>query len=95
MYHDFKNHLLALDSFVQNEDFEEYKSYLEHIKKPFIQKAAERKIGHSIMDLILNYKIEEAESKDIQVKCRIWGYIDFVVEITDEDACSLLGESLG
>ena len=91
MYHDFKNHLLALDSFVQNDDFEEYKSYLEHIKKPFIQKAAERKVGHSIMDLILNYKIGEAESKDIQVKCRIWGYIDFVVEITDEDACSLLG----
>ena len=91
MYHDFKNHLLALDSFVQCGDLEQYQSYFERVKRPFLQKAAERKIGHSIMDLILNYKIGEAESKKIQVKCRIWGYMDFQPEITDEEACALLG----
>ena len=57
MYHDFKNHLLALDSFVQTGEFDQFASYLDQIKKPFLQKAAERKIGHGIMDLILNYKI--------------------------------------
>ena len=91
MYHDFKNHLLALDSFIQCGDFEQYQSYFEGVRKPFLQKAAERKIGHSIMDLILNYKIGEAESKKIQVKCRVLGYMNFQPEITDEDACSLLG----
>lgn len=91
MYHDFKNHLLALDGFVQKGDFEQYYTYFEQIKKPFLQKAAERKIGHDIMDLILNYKIGEAEQKKIKVKVRVLGYMDFRPEITDEDACSLMG----
>lgn len=91
MYHDFKNHLLALDSFVQSGDFGQYQSYLENIKRPFIQKAGERKIGHDIMDLILNYKIGEAENQKIQVRSIILGYMNFEPEISDEDACSLLG----
>ena len=90
-YHDFKNHLLALDSFVQTGEFDQFASYLDQIKKPFLQKAAERKIGHGIMDLILNYKINEAETQNIQVKSCVWGYMNFCPGITDEDACSLLG----
>ena len=91
MYHDFKNHLLVLDGYAQCGNLEQYQLYMEQVKKPFLQKVAERRIGHDIMDLILNYKIGEAERKQIEVKCKIFGYVDFKLDITNEEICSLMG----
>lgn len=91
MYHDFKNHLLVLDGFAHSKDFEQYESYMREIQRPFRQKPAERKIGHDIMDLILNHKVWEAEQQQIRVSCKVFGYMDYKPEISDEEACSLIG----
>ena len=91
VYHDFRNHLLALDSFVHNGELEKYQLYMKSMREPFLEKPLERKTGHEIIDLILNYKINEAEKQGIGVKCEIYGYVNFKLDITDEDACSLMG----
>lgn len=91
MYHDFKNHLLALDGIIQCGDMKEYQAYMERIREPFLQKPIEWRTGHSIMDLILNYKVREARNKKIQVKCSVFGYMNFDLQITDEEVCSLVG----
>ncbi len=91
LYHDFKNQLLTLDGWIHSGNLDAYSAYMERIRKPFLEKPIERKIGHDIMDLILNYKIWEAEKKEIRVSCEIRGYMDFVLEMTDEEVCSLIG----
>lgn len=91
LYHDFKNHLLTLDSWVQRGDLKEYHAYMERIRKPFLERPAERRTGHEVIDLILNHKVGEAEKSGIRVNCEILGYIDFKLDMTDEDACSLMG----
>lgn len=91
LYHDFKNHLLTLDSWVRCGNFDEYYAYMERIRKPFLERPLERRTGHEVVDLILNYKIFEAEKQNIRVKCEVHGYMDFKLDITDEDACSLMG----
>lgn len=91
LYHDFKNHLLTLDSWVRCGNFDEYYAYMERIRKPFLERPLERRTGHEVIDLILNYKIYEAEKQNIRVKCEVHGYMDFKLDITDEDACSLMG----
>lgn len=90
MYHDFKNHLFLIDTYVQSGDLEQYQKYINVIKRPFLDKPVEWRTGHSIIDLILNYKIAEARKKKIRVSCKIYGYMDFEIEITDEEMCSLL-----
>lgn len=91
MYHDFKNHLIALDDFAQRGDLKQFQSYMENVREPFVQKPKEWKSGHDIIDLILNYKVREARKRKIQVKCTIFGYVNFVLDITDEEICSLMG----
>ncbi len=91
MYHDFKNHLLVLDGFAQDGNLEQYRAYMEQIREPFIQKPIKWRTGHSILDLILNYKFREAENQQIKVSCVVYGYMDFATEISSEDACSLMG----
>lgn len=91
LYHDFKNHLLTLDGWVRCGNFDEYYAYMEHIRKPFLERPLERRTGHEVIDLILNYKMYEAEKQHIRVNCEIHGYMDFKLDITDEDACSLMG----
>lgn len=91
MYHDFKNHLMALDGYIQCGELEQCQAYFEQIRKPFLQKPTECKTGHNIIDLIVNYKIWEARKQNIQVKCKVYGYIDFQLQIANEEMCSLLG----
>ena len=91
MYHDFKNHLLVLEGFLQSGDIEQYQVYMEQIRKPFLQKPGECRSGHSIIDLIVNYKVWEARQQDIQVNCKVFGYINFQLQMANEDACSLMG----
>ena len=91
LYHDFKNHLLVLDGLIQGENLDAYREYMEEIKQPFIQKAVRWKTGHDVMDLILNYKVGEAEEQHIHVNCHVFGYIDFKLEMVDGEICSLMG----
>lgn len=91
LYHDFKNHLFLLDTYVQNGEMDEFREYMDSIKKPFLEKPVAYRTGHTIMDLILNYKISEADSQHISVRCRIRGYMTYQLSMTDEEVCSLLG----
>ena len=91
MYHDFKNHLLMLDSFLYLDNIEQLREYMESIREPFIQKPIQWKTGHDIIDLILNYKIQEAKNQNIPVKCEIYGYIDFGLKLTNAEVCALFG----
>lgn len=91
LYHDFKNHLFLLDTYVQNGEMDEFREYMDSIKKPFLEKPVAYRTGHNIMDLILNYKISEADSQNISVRCRIRGYMTYQLSMTDEEVCSLLG----
>lgn len=91
LYHDFKNHLLVLDGLIQGENFDAYREYMEEIKQPFIQKPIRWRTGHDVMDLILNYKVGEAEEQRIHVSCHVFGYINFKLEMVDGEVCSLMG----
>mgnify|MGYP005794240141 CR=1 FL=1 len=91
LYHDFKNHLLILDSFAQSGDLEQYQAYMEQIREPFMQKPLKWRTGNDVLDLILNYKVNEAEEHNIHVKCIVCGYMDFEAELTSEEICSLMG----
>lgn len=91
LYHDFKNHLLTLDSWVRSGKFDQYHAYMERISKPFLESVRERRVGHEVIDMMLNYKMSEAEKQQIRIQCEILGYMDFKLDIRDEDLCSLMG----
>lgn len=88
MYHDFKNHMLVMNQLIQEEKSKEALEYIgTYIHRTLsINQGVES--GCKIIDIIVNYKIEEAVEKQIDFTYEI----DYISEInmSDNDMCVLL-----
>lgn len=70
--HDLKNHLLSLDSYLRNEDNEGALAYMEQMRQ-FEQNCKNNfsVSDNSVIDSIINLKLQEAKKKGIQIVSKI------------------------
>lgn len=80
IYHDFKNHMILLRNYLDSEDFEKAKQYLEDIVAPLEELSNFTYCTSEILNLVLNLKGYEANQKGIQfwteVEPALYQYID-------------------
>lgn len=91
IYHDFRNHLLILGSYVREGKPEGLYAYLDQISRPFLDRDEKFQTGHPGMDMIMNSKLREAREQGIRVKVETEGKIDFELHMTDVELCALIG----
>lgn len=92
MYHDFKNHMLAVNQLLQEWRNEEALEYIQTYIDMSIAINHRVDSGCKIVDIIVNYKITEAADKNIDFTYEI-NYIGAIC-ISDIDMCALLANLL-
>lgn len=90
--HDIKNHLIALESYIKQENSEKAIEYISQIITASYGERALVSTGNVDIDSILNYKLEEARSKDIEVILDL--NIPKEINIETLDIVSILGNLL-
>lgn len=65
--HDWKNHLLAMKSLVEEKEYEKLEDYLADMTEMASMRRTMVVSGHSMMDAVLNYKAEQAMTKNISI----------------------------
>jgi hypothetical protein len=89
--HDMNNHLLCIQSLINNES-SEASNYVSTLYKTLNNHVKELDTGNYIIDSLLNAKIAMAEVCGIKVNKRI--QIPIGLKIDDVDSCILLGNAL-
>lgn len=72
IYHDFKNHMILLQNYLECGDFNKAQKYLEGIVQPLEELSNYRYCDSQVMNLVLNLKGYEANQKGI----RFWTEIE-------------------
>ena len=65
--HDYKNHLIVLNSYLENGKTQEAKKYIEAMNEPVSKLMQKASSGNFTFDAILDYKIHKAAQKGITV----------------------------
>lgn len=87
--HDYKNHNISLKTFIQNGNKEEALKYIDNLSFDFIDYGIYSNTGNIAIDSIVNYKIEQAKRKGINVNLTI--QIPGSLKITSFDINTILG----
>lgn len=68
LFHDYKAHITLLQKYLQENQIEKARMYLDSINKPLSD--LEKKIctGNNAIDLVINYKLSEVKEKEIDIK---------------------------
>lgn len=91
-FHDFKNHLLVLMEYCQNRENEKAIDYISSISAPLHKTKLFAFWGNDILDIILNYKLQEAESAGINIETHVQPInIKYIEEI---DLCAIISNLL-
>lgn len=86
--HDWKNHLLAMNSMMDNQQYDDLKMYLGDLQKDITVDHTNMVSGNSMVDAILRQKTEVAKEKqiDVQVNC---DYMEGI-KVSEKDICIIL-----
>lgn len=86
--HDWKNHLLAMNSMVDNQNYDELKTYLGDLQNVVSTVQTDMISGNNMIDAILKQKTESAKEKqiDVQINC------DYMagIKVSEKDICIIL-----
>lgn len=74
--HDMRNHLLVVSSYIENEDYENARNYISEILEKLNAVRSYVETGNSLLNHILNSKLEIARGAGIDVKVEI-GKVSF------------------
>lgn len=92
LYHDFKNHMLAVNQFIQENRNEEASEYIKTYIHCVLSISHRVESGCKIIDIIVNCKIAEALEKYIDFKYEVELIGEICIE--DIDMCALLANLL-
>ena len=91
-YHDIKNHMLTLERYLINGEYDKAISYMGTLQMDRVEVSARRWTGIEIIDFILNHKKEMAEEKGISFV--IDADLLKLHEMEETDLCALFGNLL-
>lgn len=90
--HDMQNHLLCIDSLLQEKDFDGAQRYIHSLASIFTIMNQTAKSENYILDALLNDKIERAKALYINVEKKV--KISRKLKIDNKDWCILIGNAL-
>lgn len=90
--HDFKHHLATVQELLASGKIDTALHYLDSLLKTSYQQAAQCHSGNDIVDAIVNSKLSEAQSKDIQFTFA--ANLHIPVQIDPVDLCGILANQL-
>lgn len=90
--HDFKNHIICLESLLKQEKFESANEYIDGLKDEVVETYTWIKTGNDVVDAILNQKKLEGTKKNIEMDMKI--NIPEGINIKPLDLCTILGNAL-
>lgn len=85
--HDFKHHLVLLEDYCRSGENRKALEYMAKIRTPIQSIEDYIKSGNEIMDLVLNFKLTEAEEKGITVETEIENMCGIAIE--ENDLCAI------
>jgi len=90
-YHDLKNQYLVIENYLKNKEYDKAEQYMKELKVIKFESLYKQRTGIRAVDILLDYKIKEAEAQQI--------YVDAVVDVvdlklTDQELTALLGNAL-
>lgn len=91
-YHDLKNHVKILEYYMRKKEYEKANAYITKISEPINMLSRQIWCGNEIVNLILNYKMEQAMEKGIEFRAEIEEVGE--VKIKDTDLCAILSNLL-
>lgn len=92
LYHDFKNHMLAVSQLIQENKNEEALGYVSAYINWALSINRRVETGCKIIDIIVNCKIAEATEKGINFTCEVESIGEITIQ--DIDMCALLANLL-
>lgn len=92
VFHDMKNHLSVLSLLIADKDFVRAKDYIGKINEPMLAVEHKRYTGNRIVDIILNDKVEKAESLGISFDINAKELKEGIIQ--DVDWCAILANIL-
>lgn len=91
--HDFKNHLICINEYAQNQDYTRLIEYIQTLQNEDYNNIQKKIIsGNSIIDVLVSYKIELAKKYNIQIETNI--EIPEKMPYSDFDICVIITNSL-
>lgn len=90
-YHDLKNQYLVIENYLKNKEYDKAEEYMKELKVIKFDSLYKQRTGNRAVDILLDYKIKEAEAQQIYVNAAI-DVID--LKLTDQELTALLGNAL-
>jgi len=92
LWHDMKNNLIAIHTFLDHNDVESAIGAVEHMNEELRDTAKAIHSGNMVVDALINNKLNYAKIKDIDFKMEF--DIPNVLKINSLDLCMILGNAL-
>lgn len=86
-FHDWKNHILVLQNYLEQKEIDKANSYLKKIGASVEILSQHIWCENEVINLIINTKLIEAQEKDVSISVEVK---DVIGEIEDYDLCSIL-----
>lgn len=89
--HDMKNQYIVLSNLIEKKEYEQAESLIKQFAVPSYEDICRKRTGILSVDIILNYKIKEAEQNNIKIKLDV----DFIhSNISEQELTAILGNAL-
>lgn len=92
-YHDIKNHFIIIQNYCIEGKNDKAVQYIEKIQKPLKEVRRYINSGNEIIDIILNFKLFNAEKQDIRIETHIDSNLK-EIGLEDDDICALFSNLL-
>ena len=92
IWHDMNNHMTVLSTFIQNNDMEHIRAYVEEIGKTIHELVLPSRTGNAVLDALLNEKYRMAEKMGIHMELTLQKLPEKVV--SPMDLCIIIGNAL-
>lgn len=90
-YHDLKNHYIVIENYLEREEYDKAKEYMDRLKKAGARTEYRQRTGIQAVDILLDCKIREAETCGINVSVTS----DLIcVAMSDQEFTALIGNAL-
>ena len=90
-FHDLKNQYVIIGNYLQNHEYDKARIYMDELSLGLVADECMCKTGIRDIDILLSYKIKEAEAKKIHV----YFNVDVInVQLTNQELVALLGNAL-
>ena len=90
--HDWHNQLQVLSAYLDSEEYERAREYLDEVNQAVLRIDTVIKTGHTMVDAILNSKVSLMKSHQIQVEAE--AKVPASLSVPDVDLCIIIGNLL-